>query len=159
MFKIIANTIRNLWISLDSSTVLVTYKRLSHTTKVGWRLIWFYLTPAFSHCDVPLSSHDLTDGRSSEKGGALDESNQSNQSPSKGLQLCPLASSPTNAVELTESVTRLQSPEKTSKKKELQAEDTTQQLGRTCLMTLEAQGFFAHPSSPLRERTCKNMIN
>ncbi|XP_036947740.1 protein SON isoform X1 [Acanthopagrus latus] len=91
------------------------------------------------------SQHLRTRSRSSEKGGALDESNQSNQSPSKGLQLCPLASSPTNAVELTESVTRLQSPEKASKKKELQAEDTTQQLGSGTSCSVLNQSVSTEP--------------
>ncbi|XP_030265362.1 protein SON isoform X2 [Sparus aurata] len=98
------------------------------------------------------SQHLRPRSRSSEKGGALDESNQSNQSPSKGLQLCPLASSPTrrdiNTVELTESVTTLQSPdrsEKLSKKKELQAEDTTQQLGSGTSCSMLTQSISTEP--------------
>ncbi|XP_073318743.1 uncharacterized protein sonb [Pagrus major] len=98
------------------------------------------------------SQHLRTRSSSSEKKVALAESNQSNQSPLKGLQLCQLASSPTRrnikAVELTESVTRLQSPdrsEKPSKKKEEQAEDTAQQLGSGTSRSMLNQSISTEP--------------
>ncbi|XP_044044050.1 protein SON isoform X2 [Siniperca chuatsi] len=84
-----------------------------------------------------LSSSQCHRTRSSscEKRGALDESIQSTQGPSKGLQLPQLASSPTRrnikVEELTESSTELQSPnqsEKPAEEKEEKAENTAQKL-------------------------------
>lgn len=78
---------------------------------------------------------------SSEKRRALDEPIQSTQGPFKGLQSSQQASSPVRSnikpEELTESSIELQSPEqseKPSEKKDEKAEDTTQKLGRTCLI-------------------------
>lgn len=79
---------------------------------------------------------------SSEKRGALDESIQSTNGPSKDLFPSQLVSSPTQrnikTEELKESSTELQSPdqsEKSAEKKEEKTDDTTQKLGGTCLMT------------------------
>ncbi|XP_075950452.1 SON DNA and RNA binding protein b isoform X1 [Anarhichas minor] len=77
----------------------------------------------------------MTRSSSSEKRGALDESTQSTQSPSKGLQPPLLACSPTRshmaAEELPESSTEPQSPDQRAKPPE-NREDSTQRLAAGC---------------------------
>ncbi|XP_071320672.1 protein SON [Trachinotus anak] len=91
-------------------------------------------------CSLSSSQRHRTRSSSTEKRGALDESIQSPQCPSKSLQPLQLASSPIRrniiAEELTESSTaELHGPdqcEKPAEKKEEKAEDTTHKLAAGC---------------------------
>ncbi|KAI3366246.1 hypothetical protein L3Q82_009719 [Scortum barcoo] len=89
---------------------------------------------------------------SCEKRGALDESIQSTQGPSKGLQPPQLACSPSQrnirAEELTESSTQLHSPEQGKKPAEQEgetAEDTTGELGSGASQSVLNQFISAEP--------------
>ncbi|XP_042260908.1 protein SON isoform X1 [Thunnus maccoyii] len=95
------------------------------------------------------SQRHRTWSSSSEKKGALD---QSTQSPSKGLQLPQLVSSPTGinfkAEVQTESSTELQSPDQSGKPavtKQAQAEDTSEKQGSAASQSMLNQSATSEP--------------